>query len=132
MDITPLKTSFSPADHPQYIDLHQKIRNAIEPHNPALIREFLSVPPVQTLKSKFLHREYLSAQFQLLIETMADEYLPPHWRCLCLDNIHKPLLALKRLADCEHSKRQVQLLFHELRVTSHYLQPSLQASSTPV
>ncbi|MGB3619823.1 MAG: hypothetical protein WBA20_00580 [Ketobacter sp.] len=89
--------------------------------------EFLSSHSFEITHSKNLHREQLVAQFQLLMDTIADECLPPHWRCQCLDHVHIPLLALRRLADCRHSRAQVICFFHELRVTSHYFQSSLRA-----
>lgn len=125
MEAISLNTPLTPPISMQCTQLHQKIRNAIEPDNPGLIKTFLLPAPLGTISSKVLLREYLTAQFQLLMETIADDYLPTHWRSQCLDHIHIPLLALNRLVDCEHSKEQVLLLFQELRITSHYLQPSL-------
>lgn len=110
-----------------YGDLSQKIRCAEEPDNPMLIRQYLDMQAHLPKCSLAARRNHFLSQFQLLIETMADECLPPQWRCQCLDHIHVPLLALARLADCQRSKRQVRALTHELRVISHYLQPGLMA-----
>ena len=112
--------------HIEHSYLHQKIRSAAEPNNPKIIDDFLSLRAFETMHSTIQRREYLSTQFQLLLETIADECLPPHWRCLCLNRIHYPILALQQMADCVHSKRQVRLLMHELRMTSHFLQAGLQ------
>ena len=110
-----------------YLSLRQKIRNAEEPDNPGLIRQFLDLPPTTNQNTKAVYCAHLLAQFQLLLDTLADECLPPHWRCQCLDHIYIPLFSLQCMAECKQSKRQVLSLIHELRVTSHYLQPGLLA-----
>jgi hypothetical protein len=105
--------------------LSQKIRFAMEPDNPVLINQFLNFKLNASTPSKVFYREQLLAQFQLLIDTIADELLPAHWRRQCLDNIYRPLHALQRIADSSHSQQQVLTLTHELRIISHYLQPGL-------
>ena len=79
------------------------------------------------IDDKAQQRQILLNQFQLLLDTMADESLPVHWRNQCLNHINKPLLGLQRLADCKQSTQQVNSLFYELRVMSYYLQPGLSS-----
>jgi hypothetical protein len=105
--------------------LSQKIRFAMEPNNPLLINQFLNFKLNVSTPNKVFYREQLLAQFQLLIDTIADELLPAHWRRQCLDNIYRPLHALHRIADGTQSKQQVLALTHELRVISHYFQDGL-------
>ena len=97
----------------------------MEPDNPLLINQFLNFKLDVITPNKVLYREQLLAQFQLLIDTIADELLPAHWRRQCLDNIYRPLQALQRIADSAHNQQQVLTLTHELRVISHYLQAGL-------
>ena len=48
-----------------------------------------------------------------LIETIEDPTIPAHWRRLCFDSIHRPLLCLKRLvANYPHSDLKVFELRH--------------------
>lgn len=75
--------------------LHQKIRRAAEPDNPKLIHQFLNYRLVATMMDREAYREQLVSQFQLLLETIADECLPAHWRCQCLDNIYRPIYNVK-------------------------------------
>jgi len=107
--------------------LYRKIRNAENPNNPELIRQYLTQTPLLEPNTKEACRAHLVKQFKLILDTVADDYLPAHWRCLCLDHIYLPLHALQRLADCKQSKRQLVLLSNELRVISHYFQAGLQA-----
>lgn len=103
-------------------NLYQKIRYAEEPDDPQIITRFLTLSANQFNKSKRLRRQCLLIQFQLLLDTAVDEYLPAHWRNLCLNHIYNPLFTLQRLADCKQSQRQVNELFYELRIIGGYFQ----------
>ena len=113
--------------HSTYLDLSRKIRNAEEPDNAGLIHQFLALKPPSNQCSKSIYRTHLHMQFQLLLDTVADEYLPPHWRGQCLNHIYRPLYSLQRIVDCENSKQQVRSLRHELRIISHYFQARLSS-----
>ncbi|MFT6249000.1 MAG: hypothetical protein ACJAZQ_002212, partial [Cognaticolwellia sp.] len=52
--------------------LSQKIRFAVEPDNPLLINQFLNFKLNVSTPNKVFYREQLLAQFQLLIDTIAD------------------------------------------------------------
>lgn len=97
----------------------------MEPDNPLLINQFLNFKLDASTPNKMFYREQLLAQFQLLIDTIADELLPSHWRRQCLDNIYRPLHALQRIADSSLHQQQVLTLTHELRIISYYLQSGL-------
>jgi len=111
-----------------YYDLSRKIRDAEQPDNPMIIREFLNLEPLPVLKNKAVLRVHLVKQFQLLIDTICDEYLPSYWRRQCLDHIYLPLRSLARLATCRQSREQLRFLNYELQVLSHYFQAGLVAS----
>lgn len=103
-----------------------KIRFALEPNNTKLIAEYIAEYECVNL-TKNDRRQHLEQQFRILLETVADECLPVHWRQLCLDSIYKPLSGLWRIADTENSRTQVRYLFTELRVIGQYLEPGLSA-----
>ncbi|MEW5009371.1 MAG: hypothetical protein AB1Y36_08825 [Cycloclasticus sp.] len=111
-----------------YYELSRKIRHAEQPNNTLIISDFLSLPPLSSLKNKAVQRAHSVAQFQLLMDTIADEYLPSHWRCQCLDYIYRPLQSLQGLANCQQSRQQLRYLNYELQLMSHYLQAGLVAS----
>lgn len=77
--------------------------------------------------SKSDHWQCLEDQFRILLDTVADECLPVHWRQLCLDSIYKPLSGLWHLADSESGRTKVRQLFTELRIIGKYLEPGLCA-----
>ena len=108
--------------------LRMKIRNAEEPNNPTLISQWMNIelPPFIT-PSLSCWKVYVD-QFNLLLDTFADELIPAHWRQICLDSIYRPLFILKKLEHNTQSKVQVRQLFHELSITSQYVEASLIAS----
>lgn len=105
--------------------LQDKIRFALEPENPGLLSEYLSHHAVRNDMTKTKHQQVLEEQFRLLLDTMADECLPVHWRQQCLDHIYMPLSALWRISDTEKNRTQVRQLFSELRIIGNYFTAGL-------
>lgn len=58
--------------------------------------------------------------YQVLLDTVCDVDVPMHWRELCLDMIHRPLLQLKRFVITEQDALEYFRLENELRTLSHY------------
>ncbi|MGB2065597.1 MULTISPECIES: hypothetical protein [Marinomonas] len=65
--------------------------------------------------------------YQVLLETVCDASVPMHWRELCLDTIHRPLMQLKRFVITEQDALEYFRLEHELRALSHYFMSSKQS-----
>lgn len=121
--------------------LRDKIRWGKEPNNPSLIAFWLAqengaheqqwqqgeqAASEQGKASLLWRRQCYENQFTLLLETLVDELVAPHWRCLCLDNIYRPLQALKQISDTTHSEYQIQRLVRELAIQSRYVRHSLR------
>ena len=108
--------------------LERKIRLGVEPDNPELLGLWLQEQERKIQQECYtieMKRECYLAQFHLLLDVIADDLVLKHWRCLCLDNIFKPIASLKRLADDELSHRKIHQLVYELSVTSRYFQNGL-------
>lgn len=109
--------------------LRDKIRWGKEPDNPSLISRWLAFEnggrgnSAQS-EARMLRQQYES-QFTLLLETVVDELVVAHWRCLCLDNIYRPLQSLKQISDNVRSDNQIQRLIRELAMQSRYVRHSL-------
>lgn len=110
------------------IKLRNKIRHGEEPDNPMLISLWLSFEEDyrDINKGNSSLEVHYEQQFNLLLETIADELIPVHWRRVCLDNIYKPLSSLRRIAKDTESQHKVSRLLYELSVTCRYLEGSLQ------
>lgn len=105
--------------------LRHKIRRAEEPDNPLLITYWLAYENQLVENSREALRQRYESQFTLLLETVVDELVPAHWRCLCLDHIYRPLQSLKQISDSARSDNQIQRLIHELAMQSRYVRHSL-------
>ncbi len=121
----------SPANTPNTAHitlLRRKIRWGEEPDNPSLIHQWLSQEnndEQHLASSRETLRQRYESQFNLLLEAVVDELVPSHWRCICLDNIYRPLQFLKQISDNKQSEIQIQHLTRELVVQSHYVRHSL-------
>lgn len=69
--------------------------------------------------------QHYESQFNHLLDTISDELLPAHWRCSCLDQIHRPLHALSTLSEASSARDRVRVLLWELSVTTQYVRTSL-------
>ncbi len=111
------------------------IRRGEQPNKPELIDLWLELDNCCSLFNHQIQfceccslerqRQHYEQQFRLLLETVVDEIVASHWRCICLDNVYRPLANIKRLVKNEQSKQELQALFYELSVTSHYVKGSL-------
>lgn len=122
------KVNLAPSS-PYLSVLRNKIRYGSEPDNPSLItlwliqeNEFISTDI--SLEENWQRHE---SQFRLLLETVVDELVPSHWRCLCLDYIYKPLSSLQRLSTTDSTSKKFHSLMHELSQSSQYVSASLSA-----
>jgi len=104
--------------------LKRNIRYGTMPNTPLLLKYYLDILPAdnQSFASYWSHYE---DQFRLLIDTIADDCIEGHWRCLCLDYIYLPLKALHELSDCPNCQKKLAALRTELRVISNYFQVSM-------
>lgn len=102
--------------------LAHKIRYALEPDNPGLIKHWLEVAGSRRLAGQPLAVQYwhYERQVRLLLDTIADESLPFAWRCTCLDYIYKPMLALRCLARTSDHQRCVSRLQFEVNQICRY------------
>ncbi|MEN0035502.1 MAG: hypothetical protein AAGC78_00485 [Cellvibrio sp.] len=105
--------------------LRHKIRWGEEPDNPLLITYWLAHENQLAEPSRELLRQRYESQFILLLETVVDELVIAQWRCLCLDNIYRPLQSLKHISDSARSDNQIQRLIRELAMQSRYVRHSL-------
>ena len=117
-------TQSATAQHEYMQILAFKVRYAKEPDNPGLISHWLALERCVD-KCYQPQREHYERQFRLLLDAIADELLPGHWRRCCLDNINRPLSVLQRLSAAPEHRTYMQTLNYELNVTSHYVANSM-------
>ncbi|ETX10204.1 hypothetical protein MUS1_03910 [Marinomonas ushuaiensis DSM 15871] len=79
--------------------------------------ERLSIPD-----AALLHKRV----FNVLLDTVCDTSLAPHWRQTCLDKVYLPLSQLKRLIVTYQDARNYFKMEHSLRTLSHYFISSFE------
>ncbi len=109
--------------------LEHAVRCGLEPERLELLYAYLrvcdEVAAEYPLATQLL--VYQSA-CDVLLDAICDDIVPRHWRIACLDNLAKPLLALRCLARNKNSRRRVEGYFRAARTLSHYF---LQKPNTP-
>lgn len=101
----------SPFVLPDFIVLEivrRKIRHGEEPDNPSLLSQMFDLDEKTACPSAMDKRLKFLNQFWLLFNAIQDPTNPSHWRELCLNNIHRPMNQLNRLATCDFSEWQVR------------------------
>jgi hypothetical protein len=110
---------------PAINNLRHKVRYALEENNPALISLWLSMEDIIKDGTTIGNWQFYCAQYKLLIDALSDDLLPKHWRVCCLDSIYRPLSSLHHLAIDTQKQRQLNRLYYELRVITHFFQSGL-------
>jgi hypothetical protein len=102
--------------------LRKTIRYAKDHDNPQLLSFWLAEELIlfsesdckQDIEAKCRIYE---GQCRLLLDTISDTLIPEHWRELCLNHIHLPLINLERISLNEAMKNRVHILWLALKMT---------------
>lgn len=105
-----------------FLLLESSVRNGDQPDCPYVLERYLTLSDARAGNQQpyaMQHNIHMRA-YTTLLETVCDSYVAEHWRALCLDQIHKPLFALERLARTQRDKARIRQLYNELSILSHY------------
>ncbi len=91
-----------------------RVRLCVHPDEPRLVNRYLAAADELHIAHGLPRWEIALETAWLLVAVAADRGLPMHWRCLCLDHVHRPLAMLVRLADDDQRWRQCMTLRWEL------------------
>ncbi len=102
--------------------LESSVRNGEQPDCPCVLDRYLTLSNARAANqaSTAVQHNIHMRTYMTLLDTLCDTYVPEHWRALCLDQIHKPLFAIERLACTQTDKARVRQLYNELSILSHY------------
>ncbi len=105
--------------------LKNKIRHGLQPDNPALLSIWLNFEEstCKSFNQKKQFKAYI-AMVKFLMECYADTMNPPHWRATCLDHMARPLSCLQRICYGPVQHTELQALYMEINVLSHYFSPN--------
>ena len=105
----------------ELMQLRQQVRYGEQPDNPALLDRWLVLEELvfprvcSCVKRRVYRREY-----DLMLEAMADELVPLHWRQLVLDRMHHPLNGLSAIASKPHQRKSVNRLRWQMNTIASY------------
>jgi len=100
--------------------LEVSVREGRQPDSPQLLETYLRLSHLDTSLPIAQQQMLQRRSFETLLEAICDHCVPAHWRSLCLDHIHRPLIRLGNLARNNAERQQVQRHYAELAVLSHY------------
>lgn len=102
--------------------LETTVRQATDPDHPDLIACYLAALERQATTAECAEekRQIYRRAYQTLLETICDSLIARHWRCSCLDAIHRPVLALQRLARTPADTTLIRQYYYEVARLSHY------------
>jgi len=105
----------------RWAKIAEQIRHGKQPNRCDLIDKYLELTNALCKKQPLSQQQLIHTKvFKLLLNTMSDSLVVEHWRLLCLNNLYKPLFALKRLAQSKADKAHVDMLLQEYARMSHY------------
>jgi len=64
--------------------------------------------------------------FNVLLDTVCNTSVAPHWRQTCLDKVYLPLSHLKHLIVTYQDAKNYFKMEHNLRILSHYFLSSFE------
>lgn len=88
---------------------------------PKLLTTYLSkCSSVAHQLSRIQKLEFYRSVLDVLMETVCDDLIAKCWRGWCLDNIYKPLGALRYLSETEQERKELAKLEAQMRALSYY------------
>lgn len=102
--------------------LASQVRQGLQPDHPRLLQQYVKQQRTDAVACATPHEQtaiHLDT-YHLLIETICDNCVARHWRQLCLDHIHYPLLELKSLAESEQDQVRLRALHRHLNTLCNY------------
>ena len=95
--------------------LEEKVRSGVEPDNPEILLNLLSLLEETDFRYSLSHRKSLNSKMlRLLLDTVLDKTVPLNWRSLCMDHIYKPLRNLYLLAENERDIFEINKIYFRL------------------
>lgn len=91
-----------------------QIRLCVHPDDPQRINRYLAFCERCSQHQPTLRWAIWRQAARLLLSTASDRELPLHWRCLCLDHLHRPLASLGECAGTGGERAELRALRWQL------------------
>ena len=98
-----------------YIRLGLAVRYALAQDEISMIIRFLCHDGGRDLNDPVASIGHFDHQLELLIEAACDHSIPPHWRHACMDNLYRPLFALRQFSEDPCVRQQIAVRLQQIR-----------------
>ena len=102
-------------------EIERDIRWGRLPDRPDILYQYLldCEATAMTLENS-IARDLFRQLVDLLVEVICDASVPYHWRCLCLDNIYRPMACLRKRAGTPIEQIELNKKTYEINVLAGY------------
>ena len=102
-------------------ETEQAIRWGKAPDNPEILYGYLSRCEKFAENAKQPEAvRLLERVIELLTDVICDTCVPRQWRCLCLDNLYRPLESLHRMAVSQEDRRRLNKKIYEINALTRF------------
>ena len=102
-------------------EIERDIRWGRLPDRPDILYQYLldCEADAMTLENS-IAKDLFRQLVDLFLEVICDACVPYHWRCLCLDNIYRPMACLRKRAGTPIERLELSRKTHEINVLAGY------------
>lgn len=102
-------------------ELESVIRWGVHEDHPQLLTQYWQrIAQQAALMPPALQRQLYLRNYHTLMDTICDSNIAHHWRCICAEQLYRPLQALKPLAITKVARQQLQKLRYDMRTQVAY------------
>jgi hypothetical protein len=99
----------------------QNIRWGLLPDRPDILYKYLTdCEALASAFDKLDAKGLFERTIDTLVEVICDPCVPLHWRCLCLDNLYRPIGCLRRVQVSDDSRRKLNKKMHDINMLAKY------------
>ncbi len=102
-------------------EIERDIRWGRLPDRPDILYQYLidCEAASETLENS-LAQDLFGRLVDLIVEVICDSCVPYHWRCLCFDNLYRPMACLRKRAETPTERGNLTRKMHEINVLAEY------------
>ena len=105
----------------RFREIERDIRWGRAPNSPEILYGYLSdCEAAAGIVEEFAAKELVRRLIDLLVEVICDTSTPYHWRCLCLDNLHRPMRYLHENVRTPKESSELSRKMHEISALAAY------------
>ena len=105
----------------RFREIERDVRWGRAPNSPEILYGYLSdCEAVAAILEESVAEDLFRRLIDLLLEVICDTSVPYHWRCLCLDNLHRPMRCLHEKVRTPKERIELNRKVHEINTLAGY------------